>query len=299
MSNEDEKTRVSVPILSPAGSDEHGILIQIYGPKLGERYTLDAESASIGRDLSNNIVLPDESVSRFHAKIERTPRGFVLEDQNSTNGSRVNDDNIKSCLLKSGDQLQIGSFILKYIGSGNVEAVYHEEIYRMMITDGLTGIANRRKLDEALENEFLRAKRYGRPLSIAILDADHFKNINDTYGHIVGDFVLKRLASLFGQNIRREELLGRFGGEEFVVVMPEVDAGGAVQLAEKLRKVVETTVFKSGEAELPVTISVGVASLSDEASVEAFLDSADQALYASKDTGRNKVTLHSDAEKST
>lgn len=292
--SEDEKTRVSVPILSPSGSDDNGILIQIYGPKLGERYTLDAERSTIGRDLGNNIVLVDESVSRFHAKIERTARGFVLEDLDSTNGSRVNDDSIKSCLLKSGDQLQIGSFILKYIGSGNVEAVYHEEIYRMMITDGLTGIANRRKLDEALENEFLRAKRYGRPLSIAILDADHFKKINDNHGHIVGDFVLKKLATLFQQNIRREELLGRYGGEEFVVVMPEVDSTGAFQLAEKLRKTVETTVFKSGEKELPVTISVGVATLGAEGSVKDFLDTADQALYRSKDEGRNRVTIGGD-----
>ena len=289
--SEDEKTRVSVPILSPSGSDDHGILIQIYGPKLGERYSLDGDIATIGRDLGNNIVLVDESVSRNHAKIERTTRGFVLEDLDSTNGSRVNDDSIKSCLLKSGDQLQIGSFILKYIGSGNVEAVYHEEIYRMMITDGLTGIANRRKLDEAMENEFLRAKRYGRPLSIAILDADHFKKVNDTHGHIVGDFVLKKLATLFQQNIRREELLGRYGGEEFVVVMPEVDSSGAFQLAEKLRKTVEGTVFKSGEAELPVTISVGVATLGDEESVKAFLDTADQALYKSKEDGRNRVTI--------
>ena len=285
------KTRVSVPILSPSGSDDHGILIQIYGPKLGERYSLDGDVATIGRDLGNNIVLVDESVSRNHAKIERTTRGFVLEDLDSTNGSRVNDDSIKSCLLKSGDQLQIGSFILKYIGSGNVEAVYHEEIYRMMITDGLTGIANRRKLDEALENEFLRAKRYGRPLSIAILDADHFKKVNDTHGHIVGDFVLKKLATLFQQNIRREELLGRYGGEEFVVVMPEVDSSGAFQLAEKLRKTVESTVFKSGEAELPITISVGVATLGAEESVKAFIDTADQALYKSKEDGRNRVTI--------
>ena len=289
--SEDEKTRVSVPILSPSGSDDHGILIQIYGPKLGERYSLDGDVATIGRDLGNNIVLVDESVSRNHAKIERTTRGFVLEDLDSTNGSRVNDDSIKSCLLKSGDQLQIGSFILKYIGSGNVEAVYHEEIYRMMITDGLTGIANRRKLDEALENEFLRAKRYGRPLSIAILDADHFKKVNDTHGHIVGDFVLKKLATLFQQNIRREELLGRYGGEEFVVVMPEVDSSGAFQLAEKLRKTVESTVFKSGEAELPITISVGVATLGAEESVKAFIDTADQALYKSKEDGRNRVTI--------
>ena len=289
--SEDEKTRVSVPILSPSGSDDHGILIQIYGPKLGERYSLDGDVATIGRDLGNNIVLVDESVSRNHAKIERTTRGFVLEDLDSTNGSRVNDDSIKSCLLKSGDQLQIGSFILKYIGSGNVEAVYHEEIYRMMITDGLTGIANRRKLDEAMENEFLRAKRYGRPLSIAILDADHFKKVNDTHGHIVGDFVLKKLATLFQQNIRREELLGRYGGEEFVVVMPEVDSSGAFQLAEKLRKTVESTVFKSGEAELPITISVGVATLGAEESVKAFIDTADQALYKSKEDGRNRVTI--------
>ena len=160
-----------------------------------------------------------------------------------------------------------------------------------MITDGLTGIANRRKLDEALENEFLRAKRYGRPLSIAILDADHFKKVNDNHGHIVGDFVLKKLATLFQQNIRREELLGRYGGEEFVVVMPEVDSNGAFQLAEKLRKTVETTVFKSGETELPVTISVGVATLGAEGSVKDFLDTADQALYRSKEEGRNRVTI--------
>jgi len=288
---EDEKTRISIPAPLQTGP-KNSSLVQIYGPNLGQRYIIDQPKISLGRDESNDIVLADENVSRHHAEIIMGDE-ITLVDQESTNGSRVNDDEIRKAVLANGDLIQIGSFILKYISSGNAEAIFHETIYNMTITDGLTEVANRRKLEEFLERELAGAIRHKRPLSVAVIDADHFKAVNDNFGHIAGDYVLRRIAHVIQGVIRKDELLARYGGEEFVIVMPESTLEQSSMLAEKVRKLIEETKFTFEEHTIPVTVSVGVANhYSKLQDVDAFIKAADEALYRAKETGRNRVCNH-------
>lgn len=288
---EEEKTRISIPA-PPQTGPKNSSLVQIYGPNLGQRYIIDQPTLSLGRDESNDIVLADENVSRHHAEIIMGDE-ITLVDQESTNGSRVNDDEVRKAVLANGDLIQLGSFILKYISSGNAEAIFHETIYNMTITDGLTEVANRRKLEEFLERELAGAIRHKRPLAISVIDADHFKAVNDNFGHIAGDYVLRRIAHVIQGVIRKDELLARYGGEEFVIVMPESTLEQASLLAEKVRKLIEETKFHFEEHTIPVTVSVGVAShYSKLQDVDSFIKAADEALYRAKEAGRNRVCNH-------
>jgi diguanylate cyclase (GGDEF)-like protein len=172
-----------------------------------------------------------------------------------------------------------------------VEAQYHEEIYRMTITDGLTQIHNRRYLLEALERDMVRARRHDRDLSILLFDIDHFKRINDTHGHLAGDFVLKELARVVQARVRREEVFARYGGEEFAVVLPETSLAGAVTLAETLRQTVRERTFVFQADTIRVTISLGAAVLDDGVETAAdLIKRADERLYAAKRGGRDRVS---------
>jgi len=162
------------------------------------------------------------------------------------------------------------------------------ELRRLATTDNLTGIHNRMKLELLLTAEVLRSRRYNRPLSVILIDVDKFKSVNDTYGHLVGDTVLKDIARLLKENIRESDYVGRWGGEEFLVINPETSAHGASSLAEKLRKNIEDHKFQIVGAK---TISLGVATLQGEEWEEDMLKRADQALYRAKNSGRNRVEM--------
>ena len=287
------KKREDKTIVSSVHSKQEGpknaSLVQIYGADLGRRFII-TEDFTIGRDERNHLVLLDENVSRFHAQLS-VRDAIYLVDKESTNGTWVNDEEVEIHRLKNGDIIQIGSSIFKYISSGNAEALYYEEIYQMMIKDGLTGVANRRHLDEFLERELAGALRHKRPLSIAVIDADRFKSINDNHGHVAGDLVLKQLAQTINKTIRRDELLARYGGEEFVVVMPESNLEQATVLGEKIRYMVEQTPVTFENLRIPVTVSVGIAGLSPEATCpEAFIKLADSALYRAKKVWKKSGT---------
>src|SRR5262249_53482382 len=151
--------------------------------------------------------------------------------------------------------------ILKFLSGADIEAQYHEEIYRLTIIDGLTQTHNRRYLLEALEREHMRAQRHDRDLSMLMFDVDHFKRINDGHGHPAGDFILKELALAVQQRLRRSDILGRYGGEEFGIVLPETPLEYAIALAESLVHKVSKHHFQFKTITIPVTISVGVATL--------------------------------------
>lgn len=158
----------------------------------------------------------------------------------------------------------------------------------MSLTDPLTGLYNRRNFDSTLEREFLRSKRYGGDLTLAIIDIDFFKKINDTYGHLCGDYILKEVAYLILDNFRKTDLVFRYGGEEFVAILTETDIKNAKIPMERLRKKIEDSSFEFNGERINVTVSSGVSSNNVETAGE-FLDNADKALYSAKENGRNRV----------
>jgi diguanylate cyclase (GGDEF)-like protein len=169
----------------------------------------------------------------------------------------------------------------------------NKRLERMAIEDPLTQIYNRRYFFELASKEVERARRYGNPLSVVLLDADNFKKMNDSYGHLIGDQILINLANLLQKNIRSLDILARYGGEEFVILMPEITLDEARKTAERLRKLVEQTSMVTGGLDILITVSFGVASFESghELDFDALLARADHALYQSKESGRNRVSV--------
>jgi two-component system cell cycle response regulator len=263
---EETKILVATPKTPPAPTSASACLVHIYPPStvMGSRYSLDGKPLVLGRDNECDIQIDDESVSRRHVCLQSGPDGYTVLDLKSTNGTYVNDSQVKLASLKDGDYLRVGNAIYRFLGGGNVEAAYHEEIYRLTIIDALTEIHNRRYLLEFLGRALSCALRYRRPLSVLMFDIDGFKGLNDQFGHLVGDCTLRQLASLVRNAIRKEDLLARFGGDEFVIVLPETPKEGALTLAEKLRELVTSTPFSFESLAYSVTISVGVTSINGE-----------------------------------
>ena len=195
------------------------------------------------------------------------------------------------CKLKDGDYLRVGNCIYRFLAGGNVEAEYHEEIYRLTIIDALTDIHNKRYLLEFLDRELSRSARYGRPLALIMIDLDHFKSINEELGHLGGDFTLREVASCVKGNVRKEELFARYGGEEFAIVLPETTLEGASAVAERIRSQVEQHCFQYEGKAYPVTISVGVAATTGENALtpNELINKADEKLFQAKHEGRNRV----------
>jgi diguanylate cyclase (GGDEF)-like protein len=268
-------------------------LVHIYpsGPSMGKRYPLSTtRSMLIGRGTDCAILIDEHSVSRKHARIEPDTQGYIAEDLGSTNGTFVNDQPIARQLLKDGDYLRVGNCIYRYLAGGNVEAEYHEEIYRLAIIDALTDVPNKRYLLEFLARELSRSTRHNRPLSVLMFDLDKFKAVNDEHGHLCGDYVLRELTLKLREVVRAEELLARYGGEEFTVVLPECTLADALTVGERLRQLVEGHTFRFDDLTVPVTISVGAASVAGEAvTPNELLERADQKLYEAKRAGRNRV----------
>jgi len=287
------ETWVTVPAPVPAVARREACLVHIYptGPGMGARYCLGEVPLVIGRGREADIHINDNSVSRRHARIQPGADGFYAIDLQSTNGTFVNDTPASMYKLKDGDYLRVGNCIYRYLAGGNVEAEYHEEIYRLTIIDALTDIHNKRYLMEFLDREISRSARYTRPLSLLMLDIDKFKAVNDDLGHLGGDFTLREVSACVKGSIRKEELFARYGGEEFAIVLPETTLEGALIVAERLRSLIEQHRFQYEGKTYPVTISLGVATTSGDATMTPteLLRQADEKLYQAKNAGRNCV----------
>jgi two-component system cell cycle response regulator len=261
----------------------------MYGPGMGRRYPLSG-TVNIGRDAENTIVVDSHDVSRRHAELRLIRDRWFINDLLSTNGTEVNGRPIEGeTILSNGDLVNVGGVIFKFIAGGNLEALFHEEVYRMTVFDGLTGLHNRRFLMEFLDRELARSRRHGRPLSLAMIDVDHFKRINDEHGHLAGDHVLSVLGPLLNSKTRRDELVARWGGEEFAFVLPEAGVDEARQACEILRSLVESEPFRGGGETLRLTVSIGVAQFDPSMSADALVEAADRQLYQAKQAGRNCV----------
>jgi two-component system, cell cycle response regulator len=276
-----------------------GMLTVVGGLETGRVCAVTAGiEVTLGRSEVCSFRFDDASVSGIHARVACIGQTHVLMDAGSTNGSYVNDARVTSpVVLKDGDRVQLGSStLLRFSFVSEDEERSLRKMYEAALRDGLTGVFNRKHLEERLDSEIAYALRRQTELSLVILDVDHFKRVNDTYGHLAGDAVLKTAAEILQKTVRSEDVLGRYGGEEFVVVARGVALSGAHLLAERLRASLAATSIRFGTATLTVTVSAGVASLTCCAQLgdgrtdkTTLLSIADSRLYKAKQAGRNRV----------
>ncbi|PID39247.1 MAG: GGDEF domain-containing protein [Proteobacteria bacterium] len=296
--NSDEITVVTAsPMASKkpeASKQRSACLIMLSGNNVGQVYRLRADETTIGRDDSSTIQLMDAGISRRHAKIQRlSDGGYRLFDAGSRNGTFANNHRLEGAHeLQDGDKVQVGVMtILKFSYGDDLEASYAQRMYDAALRDDLTGLFNRRYLNERLRSEFSFSRRHDRALSLLLIDLDHFKSVNDTYGHLKGDQVLRETAQRVADIIRVEDVLARYGGEEFCVVCRDTDLMNASILAERIRHQTATTPHLLASEELVVTVSIGGVAIPDPAinTPEQLVDAADEALYQAKASGRNCV----------
>jgi diguanylate cyclase (GGDEF)-like protein len=273
---------------------EEACLVHVYptGPNLGRRYPLGDEPVLIGRGEDCEIQNLDTSVSRCHARIARGSDGrYLVSDLDSRNGTFVNNSSRLDTFLQDGDYLRVGNCIYRFLSGKDVEAAYHEEIYRLTILDALTQTHNRRYFIEFLERESARAIRHQRPLSVIRFDIDDFKGFNDRMGRLAGDMALRELCARVRTLVRNFELLARYSGEQFALVLPETDVAAARITAEKIRTLAEKQPFAFNKQIFRMTVSAGVASLApgEASNFVALLRMADENLFRAKQAGRNRV----------
>lgn len=276
-------------------------LIGLAGAAFGRRFPLATEFVTIGRAEDEcGLVIADSGVSRVHAAIRSTARGHVISDCGSTNGIRVDGSVVDAAELRDGAHIEIGSSILKYVRLTTIERDFHDTLAALARTDELTGVDNRRTLLEYLRAEVARAARHERALSVIAVDIDHFKSVNDLWGHAAGDRVLVAVAERMKSTARVADRVGRIGGEEFVIVTPDTPLLAAAGMAERVRSTVASDPIHIGDDTIRVTASFGVSALGEvPASVtrtfdpdqiaRALVEQADKRLYAAKEAGRNRV----------
>jgi diguanylate cyclase (GGDEF)-like protein len=275
----------------PSDTPRAGLLV-IQGRTMGRLYALLSDDTVLGRAIDAGIVLDDAGVSRRHARIQRRIDEFVLFDLDSRNGVFVNADPVKERVLQDGDRVQLGTgTVLKFRLHDPEEEEAQRRLYESATRDLLTGAANRRRLMETLEGEVASCERHAVPLSVLLLDIDHFKSVNDSVGHLGGDQALRAVADATQGELRAGDLLGRYGGEEFAVVLRHAGRTEARKAAERIRKRVEGLRVTFEGTPLTLTVSIGVATLAPKGGAQALLAAADAALYRAKREGRNRVAV--------
>lgn len=265
-------------------------LVIIRGPSIGEKFSLSKERMVIGRKKEAEIWIEDGSVSRHHAEIFILGNDFILHDSGSKNGTYCNDEKITEKILQEGDILRVGDVVLKFLGPNSIEQGYHSKISDQAQRDGLTGLFNKQMFQTSLERILARCSDLHEPLSLLMLDIDHFKRINDTWGHPAGDYVLKEFAGLTARQIRPTDFLARWGGEEFALILPHTRVKEGEIVAERIRNQSAAHRFVFDGHSFPVTVSIGLTEWTDTLETPAaLLARADKALYQAKQNGRNRV----------
>jgi len=270
---------------------DQAYLIVLAGNEVGKMFKLGEGEIVLGRSHRADIRLDDDSISRLHARLSLSGTTIRIEDLNSSNGTLINGNRIDSNTLKDGDKIRLGdTTILKFTFNDRLDESFQRKMYDAALRDPLTKAYNKKYFLDQLTSEVAYAARHRSPLSLLIFDADHFKRINDTYGHVAGDYVLIEMSKLVHNMLRAEDVFARYGGEEFVVILRGILLNDAGIIAERIRSAVESFVFMTDTQRMPVTVSVGVAA-HDGSSTDpmALVEAADEALYAAKRAGRNRV----------
>ncbi|MBI4238494.1 MAG: GGDEF domain-containing protein [Deltaproteobacteria bacterium] len=295
VSREVEHTVVTAIERVEGPGPKRAYILFLSGPLVGKLHMLAQGKTVLGRSREASLVVSDNRVSRQHVEIHVDGDRVILRDLGSTNGTFVNGQKVREHALVDGDKVQISSVtIFKYALQDHTENVFHKELYKMAVTDPVTTLYNKRYFLERLKEEFSHARRTTAPLAMLMIDIDFFKRVNDTHGHLAGDMVLHQVAQTLKGIVRTEDLLCRYGGEEFSVLLRDADTASAAPLAERMRAQVAAGRYTFEGTTIPVTISLGVAAMTPQHPMpdpDALVHSADQALYASKQAGRNRVTV--------
>ncbi len=279
------------------------VLRAISGPHIGEHFLLNREVNEIGRDSLCQITLKDPNISRRHCKVTICYRSalrgeykITIEDLQSRNGIRVNGAKIPEgpMQLQNGDQIRIGPNVFGLYLKFPEEIELETFLYKLAKKDATTGLLGKSFFHGHLDFEFKRAQRYKRPLGFILLDIDFFKKVNDTFGHVIGDEVLKKVGEIILDALRVEDTAVRYGGEEMALILPETNEKEAYLLAERLRCKLEKLSFKMNDTIFKVTASFGVSEYNPGmATAQTLVEKADRALYKAKEQGRNNTYLAS------
>lgn len=282
----EEKTQqtasLNVPYLVVLAGDVNGRVIRL----------VPGRKMAAGRSRRCEVFLDDRNISRVHAHFTTDRSGqTTLEDAGSTNGTLVNGKRVDVAQLQDGDRICMGNVILRYSLKDDLEYVCQHDLFEKATKDQLTGIYNKAFFLDAFRKEFTYHRRYNKPLSLLMLDLDNFKKINDIYGHVNGDVVLRSVCREMSQCLRTEDLLARYGGEEFAVLFRNTGADTARRIARKLLQLVRSMKFSTPSAEFKISMTVGMATYLDENfdSMETMIIHADRNLYVGKRKGKNQV----------
>ena len=272
----------------------HAYLVVLAGTNLGEMYKIEGPESVIGRAMSAQLRLNDDGISRRHCRVLSIGGRVLIEDLGSANGTLVNGEMIQHHELTEGDKIRLGAnTMLKFTYQDKLDETFQQQMYDAALRDGLTKCYNKKFFIDRLETEFAYAKRHGTMLSLVMFDVDHFKRVNDNFGHLAGDAVLVHLARITQSMLRTEDVAARYGGEEFAIICRGIPLLNAGVVGERIRAAVEQNNFDFQGKRLPVTISVGVAALPEcqVAGPAELVGEADEALYEAKRSGRNRVCL--------
>lgn len=288
--------------VAPESGRRRGVLTVTTGLDAGRVLGLAGGVSVLGRAPECTHRFDDRSLSREHARVIGVAGGYAIHDSGSRNGTFVNGARVTApTVLQDGDRVQLGSeTTLRFSLVTSAEEQAMIAVYDAAHKDGLTGVLNRKAMSERLAAEIAFAVRHGTEVSVALFDVDRFKSINDTFGHQVGDVVLRATAQCFLREVRIEDVVARYGGEEFLIIARDVDLPGAHVCADRLRQALENApiemngrpILRPDGTPLRVTASAGVASLSgcgDRRDADTLVAIADKRLYAAKEGGRNRV----------
>ncbi|HEY5148079.1 MAG TPA: GGDEF domain-containing protein [Polyangiaceae bacterium] len=283
-----------LPAPLPFVESQRATLTILTGLHAGRLIAIADEPVIIGRGKDADLVIDEMGVSRHHARVARTPEGgFCVEDLGSVNGTFVGETRVTTARLERGDLLQLGPRLrMRFAIVDAVDEALHRQLYDSSMRDPLTQIFNRRYLDGRLRAEVARARRAGGDLAVLMIDVDSLKVVNDLFGHLAGDRALGAVAARIHRALRVEDVLVRYGGDEFVVVAVGTDRVDAHQLAERVRRAVEGLQMSARGRQVRITASIGVASLAELAANDepaALLAAADARMYRAKESGKNRV----------
>jgi len=268
-------------------------IIVVAGDLFGKMINLEEKKRVLfGRGSECDVVIDNQSLSRKHCVV-RNEKGFItIEDLNSTNGTFIDGVKITHAELKSGQRVFLGDVCaFKFAYQDDIDLDLNRLIFEKAIKDRLTGIYNRTYFDELLKKEFAFHKRAKLPMSLIFIDLDDFKKVNDTFGHLCGDEILKKVASTVKANVRESDYFCRYGGEEFVIILKNTPFEKAMKKAESLRKLIEGIETLCNSKQITVSASFGVATLENNnfPNEKRLLAEADAAMYRAKELGKNTV----------